>query len=251
MLNFTSLFGGGDAFFALVQQLNFFDSYAWTATCDGIVLVRAMGAGGSGNNDFSGSNDHIIEGTGGYSGSWGVKVLRVFNGDVVTVLIGAGGRPPVGLRVNGLPGGDTVVTHRGVDYIAYGGPGGVNRALLPLPPGPLPSENWDVRIASVAPGGKYGAGVDIVGMGGVVSKGNEATSGKTGVLWGANPLTDGLGPGGSNEWGINFQSSSEGSNGVGQLNSNLAGLGAGGGARKAPDRGGNGYAHLKFFAKIN
>ena len=84
MSKFTELFlGGGGKPLAPTLATNFFTSRTFTAPQDGIVVIRAMGAGGGGAR---GTNA-----TGGYSGSWGAKALRVTKGTTVAVSIGAAG----------------------------------------------------------------------------------------------------------------------------------------------------------------
>lgn len=156
---------GGSATLGPTLATNFFGSRTWTAPQDGIVIVRGMGAGGGGAS-------HGTSATGGYSGSWGCKIVRVKKGDTISVAIGAGGG--AGGDAGGA-GGDTIITINGVQYIAYGGLGGVAGAAGPLPDGPSPSANWDFGAASVKPGwvanGRTGgAGVDIL------AQGNNATT---------------------------------------------------------------------------
>ena len=83
MSKFTELFPNGGNVLSPTLQTNFFSSRNWVAPQDGVVVIRAMGAGGGG---ACGSNA-----TGGYSGSWGAKSLRVSKGNTVVVSIGAGG----------------------------------------------------------------------------------------------------------------------------------------------------------------
>ena len=167
-VDFTKLFGGGGAVLGPTLSTNFFESRTWTAPQDGIVIVRGMGAGGSGARSYTSA-------TGGYSGSWGCKIVRVKKGDTISVAIGAGGYGRSNTDGNGGPGGNTVITIGGVQYIAYGGPGGVALATRPLPNGPSPSANWDFGASSVRPGwaavgATGGAGVDIL------AQGNNATT---------------------------------------------------------------------------
>lgn len=166
MSKFTELFlGGGGKPLAPTLATNFFTSRTFTAPQNGIVVIRAMGAGGGGAR---GANA-----TGGYSGSWGAKVLRVSKGDTVVVSIGAGGAGKTGTDGNGTAGGGTTITVNGVTYTAYGGPGGLFNSASAPPNGPSPSANWDFGAASVKPGwatgsniATGGAGVDILAQGG-------------------------------------------------------------------------------------
>lgn len=166
-VDFTKLFGGGEGKY-LAMQIPFFDSKAWTVPQDGIIIVRALGAGGGGTSGGTGYNNQ----TGGYSGSWGCKALSVTKGTVITVQIGAGG---VWINNTSVGGGNTVITIGTEQYIAAGGPNGVSGATGPLPNGPRPSDNWDYGAASVRPGWlgyipTGGAGVDIF------AQGNNATT---------------------------------------------------------------------------
>lgn len=153
-------------------QVNCFESRSWVAPADGILEIRAMGAGGAGVRRSAVTNTA----TGGYSGSWGIKRVRVKKGDAVTVSIGAAGAT-AGAGLPGGNGGNTTITVNGVSYVAYGGPGGLwsSAASIAMPAGPAPSANWDYGAASVRPGmlagqATGGAGVDIM------AKGNDATT---------------------------------------------------------------------------
>lgn len=131
-----------------------------------------MGAGGAGAR--RGNTGEAA--TGGYSGSWGVKRVRVKKGEQVAVAIGAAGEIAAA-QLPGGNGGNTTITVQGVSYVAYGGPGGLwqaSGAIVP-PAGPKPSANWDFGAASVRPGALVqavtgGAGVDIM------ARGNDATT---------------------------------------------------------------------------
>ena len=152
----------------LKLSVPFLQSGAWTAPQDGVLEMRAMGAGGGGAKQASS--------TGGYSGAWGAKTVRVQKGDVVTLVIGAGAPPTTDVG-NGAAGGATTITHAGITRTAPGGPGGIGNAsgVPVVPNGPaLPVGNWDFGAASVKPGAVAGitggAGVDIL------AQGNNATS---------------------------------------------------------------------------
>ena len=235
---------------------NFFESRTWIAPQDGIVIVRGMGAGGGGAR-------HNVSATGGYSGSWGCKIVRVKKGDTISVAIGAGG---IGRKANdgngnGTAGGDTIITINGVQYIAYGGLGGVAGAAGPLPNGPSPSGSWDFGADSVKPGWGTpdihtgGAGVDILAQGdnattsdSVSQSGGGGTGSKSVGLVSGGAMSGGksaLGSGPVNpavvfdasqgEWGISFYGGSGGpSGGYGGNGGGGGGGGAGGG------NGGNG-----------
>lgn len=310
-INFTKLFGEGGAVLGPTLSTNFFESRTWTAPQDGIVIVRGMGAGGGGAR-------HGTSATGGYSGSWGCKIVRVKKGDIISVEIGAGGTGRTSTDGDGTAGGDTIITINGVQYIAYGGLGGVADATGPLPDGPSPSANWDFGAASVKPGWVAsgftgGAGVDILAQGN-----NATTSDSAGVSGGGGTGTKsvsftggGAMPGGKSalgsgptnpgitfdasqgEWGISFYGGSGGGGGsigggggnggggggsndslTSQVQGGQGGNGGGGGGARnlstggavgggggiggggggsnkvTAGTGGNGFAHLKFFADM-
>ena len=160
----------------------FFMSGTWTAPSDGVVEMRAMGAGGAGAKQTSA--------TGGYSGAWGAKTVRVKKGDTIAVAIGAPGVGSASLG-NGQAGGATTITYKGVTRTAPGGPGGIGQAsgVPVVPNGPtLPAGNWDIGAASVKPGtingSTGGAGVDIL------AQGNNATTSQS------SPNSAGAGTGG-------------------------------------------------------
>ena len=143
----------------------FLESGTFIAPADGVMVLRAIGGGGSGAISGVGG-----PGTGGYSGAWGIVAVKVKAGDVVTVVVGAGGANPGVSLSNGNAGGNTTITLNGVTYIATGGPGGVYAAGTPtVPDGPAPSANWLIGVSSVKPGTATqhtgGAGVDILGRG--------------------------------------------------------------------------------------
>lgn len=250
----------------LLQSQNFVTSRTWIAPQDGIVVVRAMGAGGSG---AKGSNA-----TGGYSGSWGLKTVSVKKGDTITVSIGAGGAAMSTVNSNGNAGGNTTVTINGVTYIAYGGPGGVYNSAAALPNGPAPSSNWDFGASSVKPGWiagsmcSGGAGVDILAQGnnattsdavvGSLGSGGAGTgAASVGVNGGgavgitsmmlqryANDLSGIFFDAGNGEWGISFFGGSGGGGGGGSGNAGPGGNGGGGGGNSGNNtyRAGDGGA---------
>ena len=250
MSKFTELFlGGGGKVLAPSFQTNFLSSRTWTAPQDGIVVVRAMGAGGGGAR---GANA-----TGGYSGSWGAKALRVTKGTSVVVSIGAAGQGRA-TDGDGTAGGNTTVTVNGVTYTAYGGPGGkFNPGSAPAN-GPSPSSNWDFGAASVKPGWAAGsvvtggAGVDILAQGNnattsasVTGSGGGGTGGQSSDTTGGGAIGTAAASGqpaanppvyfdaGGGDWGISFYGGGGGSGGGG-------GNGGGGGGGNGGGGGGNG-----------
>ena len=292
MLKYSNLFGSGGAILGPTLATNFFKSRTWVAPQDGIVVLRAIGAGGGGGGA-----------TGGYSGSWGAKILRVKEGDTIDVVIGAGG---TSAHFGGAAGGNTIITVGGVQYIAYGGPGGIPHPAVAPPDGPSPSSNWDFGAASVKPGWVVngttgGAGVDILAQGNnattsdsVNCSGGGGTGGPSVGQTGGGAMPGGMSALGTSpakpaitfdasqgEWGISFYRGSGGiggtdnsaggngdddggnssgnnarrggnggggSGGGGIYGDNHGGIGGGGGG--GGGLGGQGFAHLKFYADM-
>lgn len=108
-----------------------------TFTKAGYVRIALQSSGGSGacGNSVSGTSS-----TGGNSGPWGVKVLRVAAGDVMVITLAAGGIAPASSGVNGVQGGTSTVTLNGTTIItAQGGEGGVWSNVLGTVNSPVPS----------------------------------------------------------------------------------------------------------------
>ena len=148
-------------------SIPFLQSGTWTAPQDGVLEIRGMGAGGGGCWVTSGS------GTGGYSGAWGAKLVRVKKSDVVTVTIGAGGTGSPSANTNGLNGGACTIAVGGVTYTAPGGLGGRYAASSSpvLPAALVLPTYWDIGANSVKPGAAVGcrtggAGVNILAQAG-------------------------------------------------------------------------------------
>ena len=233
-INFTDLYGGASAPPRVTLSINCHASRTFVAPQNGILHIRAVGAGGGG----AGGNASTGCTTGGYSGAWGVKMVRVKKDDVVTVSIGAGGS---GGMKDGASGGATTVSVGGNTYTAAGGPGGRHQSVSAPGPGPSPGGNWDFGQASSTP--EWAAGT-------------KATAGAS-----VNLLSNG---GGRDffpapavitaDWGVEFDYVNS-PFGKGGAIGGSGGKGAGGGAHvnesnsnQGGARGGNGYAHLKFFA---
>lgn len=243
------------SFLAPTLQTNFFASRNWTAPQDGVVVVRAMGAGGGGAR-------HTSNATGGYSGAWGAKAVRVKKGDTVVVNIGSAGVGKSTTDGDGTAGGDTTVVIGGVTYTAPGGPGGKAGAASALPNGPSPSANWDFGADSVKPGWAAGtmhtggAGVDILAQGDNATT-SSTSQNFTGGGGTGGPSSGGTGGGaigtsaatgqpaanppvyvdaGSGDWGISFYGGSGGTTNIGANGGGGGSSGAGGGG----NRGGNG-----------
>lgn len=154
-----------------------FSSRTWVAPQDGYVIVGAIGAGGSG-----GKQNSTGSASGGYSGAWGMKIVRVLKNDPIVVVIGAGGAGVSALS-NGNAGSATTITIAGITYTAPGGYAGIAVAsgVLTIPNGAALPAGWDIGADSVRPGGNGlssqctgGAGVDIL------AQGNNATTSASG-----------------------------------------------------------------------
>ena len=236
----------------------FLQSGTWTAPQDGVLEMREMGAGGGGCRVTSGS------GTGGYSGAWGAKLVRVKKSDVVTVTLGAGGTGAVS-NANGTDGGACTITVGGVTYTVPGGLGGRYAAsgVPSLPAAPVLPAGWDIGANSVKPGAVAGltggAGVNILAQAGDATTSASASlsgGGGTGAA-SSGGLGGGASPGGrsasgampsnpgvveradNGEWVISFFG---GSGGNGDAVSAVGGNGAGGGGNgtSTGSAGGNG-----------
>ena len=243
----------------LKLSVPFFQSDTWTAPQDGVLEMRAMGAGGGGSQVASGS------GTGGYSGAWGAKLVRVKKSDVVTVTIGAGGTGGPAANTNGSNGGACTIVVGGVTYTAPGGLGGRYAAsgVPSLPAAPVLPTGWDIGAKSVKPGAAVGcrtggAGVNILARAGdATTSASVDTSGGGGTgaassgvegggaspfgcsASGALPANPGVIERADNgEWVISFFGGGGGSNyGTG---GNGGGGGGGGGTGGNGGSGGNG-----------
>ncbi len=267
MSNFNVLFSaGGGGTLGPKISVPFFQSSTWTVPQDGVLEMRAMGAGGGGCWVTSGS------GTGGYSGAWGAKLVRVKKSDVVTVTIGAGGTGGPAANTNGLAGGACTIAVGGVTYTAPGGLGGRYAASggPVLPAAPVLPTYWDIGANSVKPGAAVGcrtggAGVNIlaqagdattsasVDMSGGGGTGAASSSGKGGgaspfgrSASGARPASPGVIERADNgEWVISFfggsgsYDGSYGGNGGGGGDGGYGGNGGGGGG-SSYDGGGGG-----------
>lgn len=93
-------------------------SQVWTCPADGWLIVRCLGAGGSGAWANNGGA------TGGNAGTVGLKRLRASRGDQYTIAIPAGGASQ-NAHGNGNSGGTLTVQGPGVSISIPGGPGGV------------------------------------------------------------------------------------------------------------------------------
>nr|DAN78448.1 MAG TPA: hypothetical protein [Caudoviricetes sp.] len=100
-------------------------SQQWTVPASGVLVIRCLGAGGSGAAISANSaTTHCA--LGGEAGTVGLKTLHAKKGDVFTLTLGAGGAAVgVGYAVShGRDGGTTTVTGPGADIKIPGGKGG-------------------------------------------------------------------------------------------------------------------------------
>lgn len=163
---------GGGKILGPTLTLPIFASKTWVVPQDGYAILGAIGAGGSGAAGGAGAGC-----TGGYSGGWGQKIVRVTKGQSIVVTIGAGGALKATAGA-GNPGGNTTILHNSITRTAPGGLGGVYVAsgLPTVPSGTVTTAtDWDISVNSVKPGAASGgstggAGVDIL------AQGNDATT---------------------------------------------------------------------------
>ncbi|WP_050715376.1 hypothetical protein [Ottowia sp. oral taxon 894] len=97
-------------------------SQVWTCPADGWLVIRCLGAGGSGA--YSAMNVATQGATGGSAGTVGIKRVRVSRGQQFTVTIPAGGAKQSS-HESGNAGGTLTVQGPGVNISIPGGPGGV------------------------------------------------------------------------------------------------------------------------------
>ena len=254
--SFEELFSSGGQPLAPPVSRPFLESGTFVFPTDGVVIMRALGGGGSGAISGLGA-----PGTGGYSGGWGVVAVKVKAGDVATVTVGAGGANPGTTTSNGLAGGNTTIVLNGVTYMAPGGPGGVYVAsgTPTVPDGPAPSSNWLIKASSVKPGafaGKTGgAGVDILAKGGNAttsaasnSSGGGGTGGPSVDIHGGGAITGGYSltgerysvsySGSDDQWGIPLFGGSGGQGFAATTAGGKGGNGGGGGGSQDTSTGG-------------
>ena len=109
----------------LRQERLILESGQFVAPFDGAYLVTAIGAGGSGARAPIGNG---MAATGGAAGGLAQKLVRLKRGDVLTLVIGAGGPAQTTAGQNGNAGGTTTVTGPGIALTANGGEGGKTQA---------------------------------------------------------------------------------------------------------------------------
>lgn len=117
-------------------KMQVFASKSITFTKAGWVRLAVQSAGGSGAATTGAGG---ICATGGNSGPWGVKLIRVSANDVLAIALGAGGTRPATVGSNGLQGGTTTVMLNGATIItAQGGEGGVYLGNVGTANAPVP-----------------------------------------------------------------------------------------------------------------
>lgn len=124
-IDLAKAMGGGASFIhherALLTSGNF------VAPVTGTYLVTCIGGGGSGA--WGPQTGNGMAATGGGAGGFSQKKVALVNGDVLTVVIGAGGASPSSPSPRaGNPGGASYVTGPGISLVAGGGGGGQTRA---------------------------------------------------------------------------------------------------------------------------
>lgn len=161
-------------------------SQVWTCPADGWLVIRCLGAGGSGA--FHGVNAPMQGATGGSAGTVGIKRVRVSRGQQFTVTIPAGGAQNSS-HGSGNAGGTLTVQGPGVNISIPGGPGGVpGEAGTTNPDAADPSGlDWFIKSArnAVAAGQPTGGASPALLVGGVS---HASTSASGADVSGATPL---------------------------------------------------------------
>ena len=238
-------------------------SQVWTCPADGWLVIRCLGAGGSGARANNGGV------TGGNAGTVGVKRVRVSRGQQFTVTIPAGGASR-NEHGNGNSGGTLTVQGHGVSISIPGGPGGVYGTAGTTNPDAVDPTglDWFIKsarnavVANQATGGAspallvggvsnasssaYGAGVNGTSalMGTLTSAGGLPpidvshcwllvdVSGALAALDNAGRILARSGQGGSSDLAAGFGGG--GGGGAGNNSGGEGGVGAGGGACRIP-----------------
>lgn len=233
-------------------------SQVWTCPADGWLVIRCLGAGGSGARD---NNDGA---TGGNAGTVGLKRLRASRGDQYTIAIPAGGASR-DAHGNGNSGGTLTVQGPGVSISIPGGSGGVVGGVgAQNPESEDPTGlDWFIKSArnKIIGSSFYGGGAAPALLIGGASHAADGPSGAS-VSGTRSPLFGTLSSGGSDAatspqdashcWllvdvsGARAQRNSSGSvisrSGVGGEEGGLGGFGGGGGGAKSRYGGGAGGA---------
>jgi hypothetical protein len=253
---------------AMVQSRLIYSSTTINVQNDGIAIIAGIGGGAGGVKSYAPGN----------SAPWGVKALAVAAGDQLGIAIGMGGAP-VTFNAAALPGGATVIYHKGAAVMTcQGGDGGtaseggaaVTNAQV------VGADFWMAgRQPQLIEGGRIYAGAAVDLGNGTFSPSTDR--GDCGVEVSAGPAGIGL-PKGSYFWPFDVLITAvDGSPGVGATaaptpSAGNAGLFGGGGTSfnaswvnapgrgasagrdtqsgRTPHYGGAGLVHLRLFKRI-
>ena len=123
-----------------------------TAPADGVLVIRVLGAGGSGATAswYAQQKETDRNGaTGGSAGTVGMRCVPVKKGDVFTVALGAGGESVITQGSPGRDGGATTITGPGVNINVPGGSGGITGAQAGQQNAPTPApQGLDWHLSS-------------------------------------------------------------------------------------------------------
>lgn len=123
-----------------------------TALADGVLVIRVLGAGGSGATASWVAHQKEPErpgATGGSAGTVGLRCVPVKKGDVFTAVLGAGGESVITQGSPGRDGGATTITGPGVNIHVPGGSGGITGAQAGQQNAPTPApQGLDWHLAS-------------------------------------------------------------------------------------------------------
>lgn len=123
-----------------------------TAPADGVLVIRVLGAGGSGATaSWYGQQKETDRhgATGGSAGTVGMRCVPVKKGDVFTAALGAGGASVITQGSPGRDGGATTITGPGVNINVPGASGGITGAQAGQQNAPTPApQGLDWHLAS-------------------------------------------------------------------------------------------------------
>ena len=123
-----------------------------TTPADGVLVIRVLGAGGSGATAswYAQQKETDRHGaTGGSAGTVGMRCVPVKKGDVFTAVLGAGGESVITQGSPGRDGGATTVTGPGVNIHVPGASGGITGAQAGQQNAPTPApQGLDWHLAS-------------------------------------------------------------------------------------------------------
>ena len=113
-----------------------------TAPADGVLVIRVLGAGGSGATASWNAQQKETDrpgATGGSAGTVGMRCVPVKKGDVFTAVLGAGGESVITQNSPGRDGGATTITGPGVNINVPGASGGITGAQAGQQNAPTPA----------------------------------------------------------------------------------------------------------------